>query len=43
MKKAIFNLFLVGATLLTLMGVSDRGSAEVNVNVGIGLPPPPPS
>ena len=42
MKRAIFMTLLVGTTLLTLMGLSDRGSAGVNVNVGISVPPPPP-
>jgi hypothetical protein len=42
MKRTIFIMFFVGATLLALTGLFNRGFAEVNVNVGIGLPPPPP-
>jgi hypothetical protein len=42
MKKTIFVMLLVGTTLLTLMGLFNRGLAEVNVNVGISIPPPPP-
>jgi len=38
----MFVILFVGMMLLTMIGLSNRGFAEVNVNVGINIPPPPP-
>jgi hypothetical protein len=42
MKRRMFIILFVGTMLLTLLGLSNRGFAEVNINVGINVPPPPP-
>ena len=41
MQRKILTMLFVGVTLLTLMGLADRGFGEARVNVAINVPPPP--